>query len=232
MNTALALARHSVRMTTMITGLFMAVILSFGMALSLSAPAQAHDVLTETTPADGEETSTTPDEVRLTFSGQPTEGANLANLITVSDADGQEWQTGEVSVEGYDIAVDVCPGLPAGDYEISYRVIYSDGHTGEDTMSFTNADPNAPESGDPAKDCDGAAEEPTEEASSEVSEEGTQTAEANTATQTGENTEEASIFTSWVFWAIVAAVVLVVVIVVALIMRAGRGNSPEADTKR
>lgn len=127
--------------------------------------ANAHDVLTDSTPEVDSTVETTPEEIRLQFSGQPLTGEGLTNLIRVTDAEGNQWQDGEVAVEGYDLAIPVCDGLPQGDYTVAYRVVYSDGHTGEESFSFTNADPNAPETGTPA-DCGEAAAGATEEATS------------------------------------------------------------------
>src|SRR5699024_12693891 len=83
---------------------------------------------------------------------QTLDGEGLTNLICDTDDQGNQWQDGDVTVEGYELAVPLCEGLPQGDYTVTYRVVYSDGHTGEEGFSFTNADPDAPESGSP-EDC-------------------------------------------------------------------------------
>ena len=135
-------------LTTRLGVWFAALMITLGLVLAPQL-AHAHDVLIESTPEVGSTVETTPAEVRLRFSGTPLTGEGLTNLIRVTDAQGNQWQDGDPTVEGYDLAVPLCEGLPQGEYTVAYRVIYSDGHTGEESFSFTNADPSAPTEGAP-----------------------------------------------------------------------------------
>lgn len=184
--------------------------------------ASAHDVMVESTPEVGSTTETTPSEVRLRFSGTPLTGEGLTNLILVSDADGNQWQDGEVNVEGYELAVPLCENLPQGEYEVAYRVIYSDGHTGEERFSFTNADPNAPAEGAP-NDCgelsDGA---PTPDADETNEAQDTSNAEENAA----ENTSAS--LPGWV-WAVGGVGIVVIAGVVFFLLRGSRSDQMPED---
>src|SRR5699024_1552174 len=105
--------------------LYAVVLTAFGFLLAPQR-AHAHDVLTDSTHALDSTVETTPQEVRLQFSGQPLDGEGLSNLIRVTDDQDNQWQDGDVSVEGYELAVPLCEGLPQGDYSVTYRVVYSD----------------------------------------------------------------------------------------------------------
>jgi len=52
--------------------------------------ANAHDVLTESKPESDSTVETTPEEIRLQFSGQPLSGGGLTNLIRVTDVQGNQ----------------------------------------------------------------------------------------------------------------------------------------------
>ena len=175
--------------------------------------AHAHDVLVESTPEVGGTTETAPSEVRLRFSGTPLAGQGLTNLIIVTDADGNEWHDGDVAVEGYELAVPLCDNLAQGEYEVSYRVIYSDGHTGEERFSFTNADPAAPPEGAP-QDC-GQVADATPDTS-----ETNDTQETSNAQQQAEENTSASI-PGWI-WVVGGIGIIVIAGVVFFLLRGSR----------
>ncbi|HEY4536231.1 MAG TPA: copper resistance CopC family protein [Enteractinococcus sp.] len=198
---------------------------ALGLALTPQL-AHAHDVMVESSPEVGSTLEQTPTEVRLRFSGAPLSGEGLANLIRVTDAQGNQWQDGEVLVEGYELAVPLCEALPQGEYTVAYRVIYSDGHTGEERFTFTNADPNAPVEGAP-QDCGEAAVETSPSAS-----ENTDTNEpqvTSDAEEAAQDNSSASI-PAWV-WISAGVGVVVVATIVVLLLRGSRfGESdPEDD---
>lgn len=182
--------------------------------------AQAHDVLTDSTPEIDSTVETTPTEIRLQFSGQPLSGEGLTNLIRVTDAQNNQWQDGEVTVEGFDLAIPVCEGLPQGDYTVAYRVVYSDGHTGEESFGFTNADPNASTDGSP-QDCG----EPAPDADAEAAPSDPEPDATSDADQTVDENASASI-PVWVWIAGALGVVLVGGIVF-LLMRGNRATSDD-----
>lgn len=211
-------------------------IAALGAVLSLMLMPQlahAHDVLTESTPEKDSAVETTPNEVRLQFSGQPLSGQGLTNIIRVTDEQGNQWQDGEVAVEGYELAIPMCDGMPQGDYTVAYRVVYSDGHTGEESFSFTNTDPNAPQEGTP-QDCGEAvagAEEEEAEPSEEVSPNDEETQAASDAEEPATENSSESI-PSWV-WIVGGIGVVVVAGIVFMVMRgnrtAGESEDPAED---
>ena len=112
-----------------------------------AAPAAAHDELIRTAPAVGETATTAPSEVSLTFSGELIDGEGIQNLLQVRDADGNQWQSAAGTVDGPTFSAPLCEGLPNGDYEVAYRVVYSDGHSEERSFDFAVDDPAAPAAG-------------------------------------------------------------------------------------
>ena len=119
----------------------------------LAVPAQAHDELLSSTPQAGQTLTEAPSKVSLTFSGSLIDGQGIQNLIQVRDADGNQWQSDSGTVDGDTFTAQVCPDLPNGDYELAYRVVYSDGHTDERRLDFTLDAPGAPAAGTAPKDC-------------------------------------------------------------------------------
>lgn len=147
-------------------------LLTLLMLLGFGGPAYAHDTLVAADPEPGSTVNSTPDQVRLSFSGRPLDGEGLANLLLIEDAAGNQWQDGPARVEDFDLAADVCEGMPNGDYTLRYRVIYSDGHTGEQSFEFTVDAAGAPDAGAP-EDCgvvaaDGGSQNETDEDTSEA----------------------------------------------------------------
>jgi methionine-rich copper-binding protein CopC len=112
--------------------------------VGLAGPAFAHDVLTDSTPADGASVAVGPSEVTLTFNAPVQFGANR---LTVTGPDGQQWQrTDNATVNGDTVSTPVAPLGPAGEYTVGYRVISADGHpvSGEVTFTLTKAGPGTP----------------------------------------------------------------------------------------
>jgi|SRR5690625_814336 len=206
---------------------FTVLLVSLGLLWAPST-AHAHDVLVESTPEVGSTTETTPTEVRLRFSGTPLTGEGLTNLIRVSDEDGNQWHDGDVQVEGYELAVPLCEGLPQGEYTVAYRVVYSDGHTGEEQFSFSNADPDAPESGNP-EDCGEVADTPAPTTSETA--DTSDTADTNEA-QDASNAEDQAAENSstsiptWVW--IVGIVGILIIAAVVFWLLGGRRTGPDS----
>lgn len=130
-----------------------AVTLGGVVALGTAPAAMAHDELLESSPENGATLTEAPDDVTLTFSGEPLDGEGLTNLVEITDDDGNSWQAGDVTIDGNDLTTELCEGMPNGDYSLDYRVIYSDGHVGEEALEFTLDDPQAPEEGEPEENC-------------------------------------------------------------------------------
>lgn len=91
----------------------------------VASPAAAHDELWGQTPAADSIESFAPTEVTLTFSSEPLE---IGSIIMVVDAAGNEWQSGEVVIQGSEVVQPLKPELPDGFYQVRWRVISNDGH--------------------------------------------------------------------------------------------------------
>lgn len=205
-------------------GMLFAVLLT-GVGLLLApSSAHAHDMLVESTPEVGSSVDTTPTEVRLRFSGIPLSGQGLTNVIQVTDAQGNQWHNGDLAVEGYELAVPLCEGLPQGEYEVAYRVIYSDSHTGEERFSFTNADPGAPAEGAP-ENCGEATEQasPSAPETSDTSEAQDTLAADETATE-----NSAASIPGWI-WLAGGIGIIVIAGIVFLVLRGSRTGPASQD---
>lgn len=123
------------------------------LALAGATPAAAHDELVKAVPAQGASATDAPSEVSLTFSGDLIDGQGIKNLAQVRDAHGSQWQAGPGTVDGPTLSVPLCEGLPNGAYDVAYRVVYSDGHSEEQTYAFTVEDPAAPAEGTAPEGC-------------------------------------------------------------------------------
>lgn len=104
--------------------------------LALAAPVAAHAELESTSPADGEELTTPPTEVVMTFGGElDPDGSGF----TVTAEDGTEVGTGSVDLQVADRnvirgAVDITePGV----FTVSWTSQAADGHPEEGTFTFT-----------------------------------------------------------------------------------------------
>lgn len=109
---------------------------ALGLTALTAAPAWAHDELLSATPEAGEVLSESPEEIVLVFTGDGlTVGENITNEIRVTDTEGESWET-ETVVEGSSMSTEFDAELPDGEYEVVYRVVYSDGHDEEDSYTF------------------------------------------------------------------------------------------------
>lgn len=130
------------------------------------SPALAHDVLTSSTPEDGQTLDAAPEEVVLTFNNEPLETGE-GNAISVTGPDEETtYETGDLVFDGNDVSTELEPLDQAGDYTIGFRVVSSDGHPIQESLSFTLPEEavadSAPEEESEAGDA--AAEEDTGEA--------------------------------------------------------------------
>lgn len=114
------------------------------LAAALMAPAEvaAHAELASTSPADGDELTTPPDEVVMTFDGE-LDPENSHFVVT--DAGGAEVGTGEVDLDVAERnemrgAVDI---TEPGDYTVAWTSAAADGHPEEGTFSFSVRSPDA-----------------------------------------------------------------------------------------
>jgi methionine-rich copper-binding protein CopC len=194
----------------------------FAAALLLApTPAFAHDVLIVSNPEDGAALDTVPEEVVLTFNNAPMAGGS-GSAIVVTGPDGAENQEGELEFDGTDVSVGLSPLGEAGEYSIAYRVVSSDGHPIQDTLTFSVSEEAvaaaAPEE-EPEEDPAGAEEEaPAEDA--ETSDNSLESTENTAAEESG--TSPVMVLAGIV--AAVAALGAIVLVAVRLRNRPGAGS--------
>lgn len=112
-------------------GLLLAAMVSI--ATLTAQPASAHAARVSADPADNAVLSTGPGRVTATFNErlQTTFAA-----MTVVGPDGNVWSTGEPTVQGAVVGIDLRPLGPAGTYTVNYRVTSADGHAVSGSWSF------------------------------------------------------------------------------------------------
>ncbi|QDG90931.1 copper resistance protein CopC [Pseudarthrobacter sp. NIBRBAC000502770] len=115
--------------------------------LVFSAPAQAHDALESSNPANGSTVSAMPAKVELTFDHTP---IAINSIVRVEDATGADQADGPVQIVDNQVSQPVKPGAPQGKYTVVWRVVSSDGHPIEGTFTFTAGGPNSAPPGAPA----------------------------------------------------------------------------------
>lgn len=112
--------------------------LSF-LGLTTALPAQAHDSLVSTSPAEGETITTDPGEVSLTLTGAPQSSDALqTTIIEVTAGDGHPASSGEVTIDGPVISTGV-ELEHADSYTVDWRTVSADGHPIEGSYVFTYA---------------------------------------------------------------------------------------------
>ena len=121
-----------------LVGLFAALLAAL---LLLGAPAQAHDTLLESDPEDGASLETSPEAITLTYSADILE---VSPLVRVTDESGEQIAEITPSVDGPVVTATLEEPLPAGENTIQWRVVSSDGHPIEGTLTVT-VEPDAEE---------------------------------------------------------------------------------------
>lgn len=125
--------------------------------LLLGAPAQAHDTLLESDPADGATLETSPEAITLTYSADI---LDVSPLVRITDEDGEQLAEITPSIDGPVATAALEEPLPAGESTIQWRVVSSDGHPIEGTFTVTveqdaaeePADEEAPAASDGGED--------------------------------------------------------------------------------
>ncbi|WP_328295282.1 copper resistance protein CopC [Kineococcus sp. NBC_00420] len=98
-----------------------------------AGPAAAHDRLESTDPADGSTLDVAPDAVVLTMSSAP---LALGTQVQVTGPAGVV-SSGEPRIVDETITEPLTGDLPAGSYEVQWRVTSSDGHPISGSFTFT-----------------------------------------------------------------------------------------------
>ena len=204
MNTLLS-RRASVRPAAL-AALFAALLAAL---LALGAPAQAHDTLLESDPADGATLETSPEAITLTFSADI---LDVSPLVRITDENGEQLAEITPSIDGPVATATLEEPLPAGTSTVQWRVVSSDGHPIEGTFEVT-------------VEQDAAAEETTE-APAEESSPAEESAPAETAAPaeegeqaTAEAAEEESGSSMTPLLIVLGVAVIGAVVAVLLIMR-------------
>jgi methionine-rich copper-binding protein CopC len=129
---------HRRRITAVTLGAAVAV----GAALGLAVPAQAHDYIASSTPVDGETLTALPAEFSVTASATLLDlaGDGSGFGIQVTDAAGRFYGDGCVSIVDTTVSTPAALG-EAGDYELVWQFVSSDGHPTSGTIAFAWAPP-------------------------------------------------------------------------------------------
>ncbi|WP_036317835.1 copper resistance CopC family protein [Microbacterium sp. B24] len=99
-----------------------------------AAPAAAHDELLASSPSPGAALDSAPTEVTLTFSADV---LTIGAAVIVADGAGKDWAAAAPAVDNGVVSVPLVPALPAGGYEIRWRVVSQDGHPISGVVPFT-----------------------------------------------------------------------------------------------
>lgn len=105
--------------------------------LSLASGAQAHSVLLDTDPEDGEQLAVAPDVVTLTFNEDITD---LGTEIVITTADDETINDGDTEIDGPQISQALSPDRPEGLYTVTWRAVSADGHPISGDFTFTAAE--------------------------------------------------------------------------------------------
>lgn len=121
------------------------VFFAFATGISLST-ASAHTALASSNPSDGEVVTTWPSTITMNFTEalESIKGKAI-NVVTVSNANGDEVDTGSVSVNGNVVTVGLKPNAVNGPVLVNYRVAASDGHVTEAEFAFTYSNGKGPD---------------------------------------------------------------------------------------
>jgi methionine-rich copper-binding protein CopC len=107
-----------------------------GGAWSVGLPeASAHDAMVGATPEQDSTVTEMPDSIELEFSGIPREDFNTVAL----SHDGDVLATGEPTLDGRFLTLDIPSDVPAtdGEYTVGYQITSSDGHATRGSYTFT-----------------------------------------------------------------------------------------------
>jgi methionine-rich copper-binding protein CopC len=128
-----------------LAGLLAAAAVSLLAMLWLAVPASAHNSLVGSTPKDGSQMDSGPDQIELKFD-EPVQMGQGLNTIAVIGPNNDHWEAGPAQVASNVVSAPVRPLGPAGSYKIGYRILSADGHpvTGEVSFTLTKAGDGTP----------------------------------------------------------------------------------------
>lgn len=110
--------------------------------LATAIPASAHDQLISSTPAEGEQLASAPENVSMRFSGEliVLDSSMSGAVVMVVDESGRDWTTGELEVETDTVTAQLSPGMPVAGYQVRWQVVSADGHPIAGVIAFTIGD--------------------------------------------------------------------------------------------
>jgi methionine-rich copper-binding protein CopC len=114
------------------------VLAAAALLVGAATPAQAHNILVGTSPADGSTAKVVPAQVVLTFN-EP--ALAVGTEIIVTGPAGQV-QSGAAVLVNNTVTERLQPGSPAGQYTVVWRVTSTDGHPVSGRFSFTATSPS------------------------------------------------------------------------------------------
>ncbi|MFJ2619497.1 copper resistance protein CopC [Glutamicibacter sp. NPDC087344] len=112
-------------------------------ALGTVGAANAHDVLTGSSPENGATVKSSPEEITMTFSAELQVLPGTESTVVALSQDGKKIET-TASTKGTTVTVVPQSELASGKYTLAARVISSDGHPVEESISFTVDAPATP----------------------------------------------------------------------------------------
>ena len=116
----------------------LAVGLAVGIAVGFAAPAQAHNYLVSSTPAEGETLTELPEQFIITTNDAMLDlaGESGGFALQVTDSAGLFYGDGCVVIDGASMFAEAALGAP-GDYTLAWQAISADGHTIFDEFAFS-----------------------------------------------------------------------------------------------
>src|SRR5699024_10407054 len=98
--------------------------------------ANAHDYLTGSSPENGASVKSSPKDITMTFSAELQQLSGTDSTVVALSQAGKKIPT-TASTKGTTVTVVPDAELASGEYTLAVRVISSDGHPVEDSISFT-----------------------------------------------------------------------------------------------
>lgn len=194
-----------------------ALLLGTAAVLGPIAPAQAHDRLVSSDPESGATLEEAPEEIGLTFSANV---QDVGGSVDLTDGDGETVQVGDLETEGTTVTTAIEDELPAGDYEVRWRVVSSDGHPISGVVDFTVEEGEESAAGDDSSSS--ATEFSRAETSSEAASSSAEPSETSEGADEAASSEEEEASTSPAMLLLAAGVIVVVLGAGALLLRSRR----------
>lgn len=117
-----------------VTGVLASTLLAGALALGWQAPALAHDRLVSSNPKDGAALDEAPGQIELTYNN-PVQ-ASFAT-VAVTGPGGTNIAEGKPQVVDNKVTQALKSEAPTGTYEVSWRVVSSDGHPIDGTFTYS-----------------------------------------------------------------------------------------------